>query len=365
MLFAQNFVNMPVTYNGKTPMLNLNLAQEPDDSLIVRVAWLYYIGGFNQEQTASRLGLHRSRVNRLLSEARERGLVSITINHESARDVALEEGIAARFGLDFCWSTPVLGLADGPSDANIDRIRGAISRRAVGSAGASFLKAKLAEGPITVGVSWGRTIEQVALQLSGVRNPQARFVSLLGSLKRNATSNPFEVVQSFAARTGGEVHFLPVPFIANSISDRRVVMAQRIVEDTMQLARSADLYLISVGELEETSVLRTEDILTADEVANIHASGAVCDSMGKLFDIEGREIAHPLSRRTVAIGPDELRGRNVVLLVGGLEKVRATIALLRTGIVKGLIIDGDTASELARQAADAAGTVRKPKRASR
>lgn len=116
----------------------------------------------------------------------------------------------------------------------------------------------------------------------------------------------------------------------------------------MHLAQNADLYLISVGELEETSVLRTQDIMTADELRNIQESGAVCDSLGKLFDIDGREIKHPLSERTVAIATDELRGRNVVLLTGGLEKVRATIALLRSGIVKGLVIDGDTALALAK-----------------
>jgi DNA-binding transcriptional regulator LsrR (DeoR family) len=328
-------------------MLELNLAHESDDALIVRAAWMYYVGGLNQEQTASRLGLHRSRVNRLLSEARDRGLISVTINHESARDIEVEQAIARAFGLDFVIATPALGFTEHTADAKADRIRAAISRRAVGAAGASFLKGKLSEGPVTVGVSWGRTIEQVATQLADVRNPEARFVSLLGSLKRNSTSNPFEVVQLFAARTGGEVHFLPVPFIANSVADRKVFLAQRIVQDAMQLARNADLYLISVGELEETSVLRTQDIMTADEMRNIKESGAICDSLGKLFDIEGREINHPLSHRTVAIATHELRGRNVVLLAGGLEKVRATIALLRSGIVKGLVIDGDTAMSLA------------------
>ncbi|SAL74047.1 transcriptional regulator [Caballeronia telluris] len=345
------FVKMVFMNTGKPPkLLELNLAHESDDALIVRAAWMYYVGGLNQEQTASRLGLHRSRVNRLLSEARDRGLINVTINHESARDIEVEQAIARCFGLDFCMTTPTLGFADGPSDPKADRIRAAISRRAVGAAGASFLKGKLLDGPVTVGVSWGRTIEQVAMQLAGVRNPQARFVSLLGSLKRNSTSNPFEVVQFFAARTGGEVHFLPVPFIADSLADRKVFLEQRIVQDAMQLARNADLYLISVGELEETSVLRTQDILTADELRNIQESGAVCDSLGKLFDINGREINHPLSHRTVAIETNELRGRNVVLLAGGLEKVRATIALLRSGIVKGLIIDGDTAVALAQSA---------------
>lgn len=336
-------------------MLELNLAHETDDALIVRVAWMYYVGGLNQEQTASRLGLHRSRVNRLLSEARERGLVSVSINHDSARDVEVEQTIAAAFGLDFCLSTPAFGFADAAVDAATASVRGAISRRAVGAAGASFLKGKLAHGPVTIGVSWGRTIEQVALQLSGVRNPEARFVSLLGSLKRNSTSNPFEVVHHFATRTGGEVHFLPVPFLANSVADRRVFLSQRIVEDTMELARAADLYLISVGELADTSLLRTQDILTSAELDNIRAAGAVCDSLGKLFDIDGREIRHPLSNRTLAIGPDELRGRNVVLLVGGREKIRPTIALLRSGVVKGLIIDGDTAAELVAVMSRAAG----------
>ena len=36
-------------------MLNLNLAHEADDALIVRVAWLYYVGGLTQEETAARL----------------------------------------------------------------------------------------------------------------------------------------------------------------------------------------------------------------------------------------------------------------------------------------------------------------------
>jgi len=54
MLGARKFVNMLAKHNGKTLMLNLNLAQEPDDTLIVRVAWLYYVGGLNQDRDAKR-----------------------------------------------------------------------------------------------------------------------------------------------------------------------------------------------------------------------------------------------------------------------------------------------------------------------
>ena len=328
----------------------LDLAHEPDDVLIVRAAWLYYVVGLNQEETASRLGLHRTRVTRLLSEARDRGVVSITIEHEAARDLATEQAIVDAYGLEFCVATPPVGFTDVATDPTVAEAQGLIARRAVGSAGASFLKGQLNKGPVTVGVSWGRTIEQVALQLSGVRNPGASFVSLMGSLTRNSASNPFEVVQALAARTGGEGHFLPVPFIADTLSDHEVLMGQRSVAEALDLARSADLFLVSVGELTAHAFLRRQNMLTDAELGSIRALGAVADTLGRLFDADGRLIEHEISRRTLAIDLAALRGRRVVLLGAGLQKVAAIHALLSTGLVSALIIDGDAARHLSGRA---------------
>lgn len=332
----------------KPAPLTLSMNHASDDALLVRVAWLYHVAGHTQEEVAGRLGLHRSRVNRLLSEARDRGLVSVTIHHESARELDAEQAIAARFGLDFCLSTPAIGIdADAVADPAALHLQGLIARRAVGTAGANFLRGKLSNGPITVGVSWGRTVEQVALQLSGVRNDRAVFASLLGSLTRNSASNPFEVVQALAARTGGEGHFLPVPFIADSVADREVLLSQRSVAEALGLARSADLFLISAGELSETAFLRLQNMVSMEELRDIKERGAVCDTLGRLFDAKGREVDHELGQRTLAVSPDDLRGRHVVLAAGGFEKVAAIQGLLRAGFVSALITDGDTARRLA------------------
>jgi DNA-binding transcriptional regulator LsrR (DeoR family) len=328
-------------------MATLNLALEPDDALIVRAAWLYYVAGMTQEEAAARLGLARTRVVRLLAEARERGLVSISIQHDSVRDLETEHAIAARFGLDFCLAAPRIGL-EVDDDPVLTATQGLIARRAVGSAAAMLLRGKLSSGPITVGVSWGRTLEQVALHLTGVRNAQARFVSLMGSLTRNSASNPFEVVQALAARTGGEGHFLPVPFIADTKSDREVLISQRIVAEALALAQTADLYLISVGELTETAILRQQDMISTDELHSLRALGAVCDTLGVFLDAEGRLVPHPVTERALAINFDLLKGRDVVLLAAGVQKVPAIAALLRTGVAKGLVIDGDAAEALLR-----------------
>ena len=242
-----------------------------------------------------------------------------------------------------------MGFDTVATDPKLSAAQEAIARRAVGSAAARFLTGKLAHGPITVGVSWGRTLEQMALHLSGAHNASARFVSLMGSLTRNSASNPFEVVQALAARTGGEGHFLPVPFIADSVADRAVLMSQRTVAEALELARSADLYLVSVGELSETAFLRQQGMLSGDELRSVRARGAVADSLGRLFDARGVEIDHELSRRTLALEYERLRERDVVLVAGGLQKVAAVRSLLRTGVVRGLVIDGDAARLLAAE----------------
>ncbi len=328
-------------------MMTLNLAHEADADIMVRAAWLYHVGGLTQEEVARRLGLHRTRVVRLLSEARERGLVSVTINHETIRDLDIEAAIIRRYGLDFCLATPAMGFEASDGEPRLAAAQELIARRAVGGAAANFLKGKLAAGTkLTVGVSWGRTLEQMTLHLSGVRNPRARFVSLMGSLTRNSASNPFEVVQALAARTGGEGYFLPVPFIADSEADRAVLMSQRTVAEALEMALAADLYLISVGELRETAFLRLHGMLSAAELESVRARGAVADSLGGLFGKDGVPIDHELSRRTLAVAFERLRGRDVVLAAGGVNKVAAVQALLRTGIVRGLIIDGDAARVL-------------------
>jgi len=329
-------------------MLTLNLAHEPDAAIMVRAAWLYHVGGLTQEEVAAKLGVHRTRIVRLLAEARERGLVSVTIHHDSVRDLDMEDSIARRYGLDFCLATPPMGFDDADAEPKLAAAQEMIARRAVGSAAANFLKGKLASGkPITVGVSWGRTLEQMTLHLSGVQNPQARFVSLMGSLTRNSASNPFEVVQALAARTGGEGHFLPVPFIADTVADRAVLMSQRSVAEALALAQSADLYLISVGELRETAFLHRQAMLSTAELRSVRARGAVADSLGRLFDRSGAQVEHELSHRTLALDFERLYHRDVVLLAGGLQKVKAVQALLRTRVVRGLVTDGDTAKLLA------------------
>ncbi|MDX3926209.1 MAG: sugar-binding transcriptional regulator [Shinella sp.] len=317
-----------------------------DDDLMIRAAWYYYVGGFNQEMTASKLGLTRARVNKMLAEARESGLVSISIDHQRVGVLPIEDMLSRRYGLDFCISTPAFGFHDtSPDDSEV---RKQIAFRAVGVAAANHLKTLLADNEaLTVGTGWGRTIEQMTLQLAGVRAPHARFISVMGSLTANNAYNPFEVVHSLARRTGGQGFFLPVPFIADSVDDKRVLLSQRSVVKAMEIAETASVCIISAGELTEESLLRRQGMISRSELESLRAAGAVGDTNGIFFDSDGKQVNHDLNQRTIALGFEQLKALPVILLIAGQEKAQAAKALLRSGIVNGLIIDGDAAEAVA------------------
>ena len=137
------------------------------------------------------------------------------------------------------------------------------ARRAVGIVAAGFLsRIGRAEGPVSIGVGWGRTMAAMAQALTGLRNPNLCFVSLMGSMARTAETSPFDVCTRLAALTGGSAMFLPAPFLTDSEADCRVVLNQRLVRETLQAAREAPWSIISLGDCSAEALLTTTGILT-------------------------------------------------------------------------------------------------------
>ena len=323
-------------------------AEGPEtEMLMARAAWLYYVAGLNQESAAKRLGITRARVNRLLSDARETGLVSIQINDANVGLLPVEEALRARYGLELCICTPELGTADTGRGGGAEALMLGYAFRAVGMAAAMHLKRHIQENrDAVVGTGWGRTLEQMTLHLAGITAPDVSFISLMGSLTANSAYNPFEVVHAFARVTDGEGHVLPVPFIADSAEDRLVLISQRSVQQGLALAREASVAYISIGELTESSLLRRQGMISAEELASLRAAGAVGDTNGLFFDAAGSPVDHELNRRTIALGFEDLKRIGAIALVAGLAKKDAAHAFLQSGVCRGLVIDGDTALRL-------------------
>lgn len=307
-------------------------ALDAEEQFQARVAWYYFVGQLTQQQIASRLGTSRVRVNRVLAASRESGLVQITINTRLAACVALEDALTRRFELEHAVVVPA------PVDSGY-------VRDAVGVGASSYLDAILADGT-TVAVGWGRTLRSIIRAMPSRSLNGASVVSLQGGLANCSGINTFEIVSDFAARYGADQHFFAAPIFASDEAARDLILEQEAIRKTCDKARAADLALVTAGDMEE-SLIVTYGVDDPREREALKAAGAVGDIIGHFIDADGREVDHPLNRRTVAVSLEDLkRIRRVVLAAGGGHRLAVIRGALRGGLANVLITDEATAERL-------------------
>lgn len=328
--------------------------EETNRDLALRAAWMSYIGGYMQTEIASRLGVSRVKAHRLIALAHDSGLIKVTIEGQPARLIELEDRLTAAFGLNACTVVP--NFED--SDSKYGNVA------ALGSAAAHLLYRRLEDRALKVlGVGWGRTLAETAKRVRRQSRPDLQVVSVLGSLTRKMAINPLDVAHSIAEATDGEAYFLPVPLIADSVSDRDVLLGQRSVQAIYRLACSADLSFIGIGALQSEGLpMRTRGLLMEEDFDALTAAGAVADVVGQFIDAEGNLVDCDVNRRTLSLQLSDLAEQEVVAVAGGAEKKTAITAALRSGLIHTLITDEAAATGVVEDLREAKGAA--PERAS-
>jgi len=290
-----------------------------------------------QAAVAERLGIPSVKAHRLIARAVADGAVKVTIDGDIVECLDLEEKLSARFGLEFCEVAPDLGEAGLPL-------------RALGHAGASFLRREIERGEHRViGLGHGRTLAAAVQQLPRLDAGGVRFVSLLGGLTRNYAANPYDVMHRLAERTSAQAYVMPVPFFANSVEDREVLLEQRGVREVFDMAGKASLKLAGIGTVDPLAQLVSSGMIERGEMDEVAAAGGIAELLGHFFDREGRLLATGLSARSLSAPLPPAGASGMVAIAGGREKVAPLAAVLRSGRLTGLITDEATAQALVAQ----------------
>ena len=307
---------------------------DPEESLAIRAAWLHYAGGLTQAAVAKRLGLPSVKAHRLIARAVAEGVVKVSIDGEIVECAQLEDHLCRRYGLGHCEVAPDLGEEGLPL-------------RALGLAGAAFLRREIERGehPV-IGLGHGRTLAAAVQQLPRFDAGGVRFISLLGGLTRHYAANPHDVMHRLAEKTGAQAYVLPVPFFANSVEDRAILLAQPGVREIFDLSNGAGLKFVGIGTADAGAQLVASGMIEPREIAAINAGGGVGEMLGHFFDARGRVLETTLTARTLAVDLDGPADSQIVAIAGGEEKVQAIRAVLESGRLTGLITDEPTARRL-------------------
>ena len=216
---------------------------DEEATLAARAAWLYFAGGRTQGEVAEALNVPSSKAHRLIAKATREGLIRVFVEGPMAGCIALEDDLKRRFGLESCEVVP--NVDDGP-----------LPLRTLGTAGARYLRLVLDRGrdPV-IALGHGRTLAASINAMPTTPCPGVKFVSLLGGLTRRFAANPFDVIQKLAEKTGAEAYLMPVPFFANSIADKKVLLSQLGVGDVLAMGEAASLLIVGIGEVSTESFL--------------------------------------------------------------------------------------------------------------
>jgi deoxyribonucleoside regulator len=313
------------------------------ERLLLKVAHLYYVCQQRQETIAQALHLSRSTISRMLTEARERGLVVIKINYPTQTNIHVERRLEEVFGLQEAVVVPdALGLPEGVGQQ-------------VASAAATYLNRVLRPGGI-LGVSGGTTVAQVARALHGYGAVDLTVVQLIGQLAfgEGATAlmlDDFEVTRSFAKALDARYQLLLAPAITEQWELGAALRAEPMVRQTLELARQANVAVVGIGSIGPTSHIVQAGRLTADDMSRLAAEGVVGEVCARFFDSEGRPCGATFDQRATGITLDDLRACPLVIAVAyGQHKARSIQGALRSGCLNVLITDEDTAAGVLRLA---------------
>ena len=335
-----------------------HIGAREDRLQLADVARQYYIEDLTQEQIARGLGVSRSRVSRMLKVARERGIVEIRIHHPLRTAPELQERLLAALPLS---DTLVLAAGEESRSASHERDASDEVARQLGALTARYLDERIADHDI-VGVGWGSTVYHVVTSGYFRRKQGTSVVQLMGSVG-GATPDidGGQVATRLGRALGGNIYYLHAPMVVTDAGVRAGLLRDQHIRKTLEMARRANVVLVSVGAVTQASGIFRAGYLNESDLEYIQGQGAVGDICGVYFRQDGSPCSLEFEERTIAAGADAMRRAALRVGVGwGAAKALPSIGAIRAGLINTLITDEECAREMldiiASEIAKAAGS---------
>ncbi|MDA3038939.1 MAG: transcriptional regulator [Actinomycetota bacterium] len=299
---------------------------EPVRSLqLAFLARRYYVDGKSKVEIAEETGISRFRIARLLDEAKEAGIVTISIANPTLIDTERSLAISERYGL----TQALVATSADFSEAS--------ARSAAAALGAALLAETLTEDDV-VGVGWGRTLFELMSHLGELAPCSA--VQVVGGMPDvELWMNSVDLVRRFAAHTGGQMTTFLLPYLTSDEATAASLRRDAGFRRAVGCFSSLTVLVAAIGSWDPPKS-GLFDLLTEDERSEIIKAGVVADMFGTLVDADGQIVSTGLERRCIGITPSEIANvPSVVAISSGVDKAHAIKAVLKSGLVHSLVTD--------------------------
>jgi DNA-binding transcriptional regulator LsrR (DeoR family) len=312
---------------------------DPRARSALRAAHLYYMQDLTMEAIAAELHTSRSSVSRLLTLARETGLVDIRIRDPDDQGGHIADALRRRFGI-------TAHLVPVPAATNeVDRLE-RVAMSAARQLGQFF------DSTMTLGVAWGSTMSAVSRHLvpKATHNSQVVQLNGAGNTRTSGIDYASEILRRFGDAFGAYVQQFPVPAFFDDPATKNAFWRERSTRRVLELQASMNIALFGVGSAlaRVPSHVYLGGYLEPEDFASLERDGVVGDVATVFYRADGSSSGIALNER--ATGPDLGVLRRVsrrICVVSGVSKLASLRGALAAGLVTDLIIDEAAARQLA------------------
>lgn len=311
-----------------------NMTIQEKWNMLATVANLYYNSEMTQNEIAARMFTSRSKISRMLKEARELGIVEISIKEPWERNLDLEKQIQELYHVKNIRVVM-------SKEYSKDQIMGRLSE-----VSAYYLDSIVKENTV-VGISWGNTLYHIVkyIDANNKKNIPITVVPIMGAANvKRPERDSMDLAKALAGAYGGSYRYIYAPLFVSSRELKNSLIEDATIKDAICLAKNADVILSSVGSIEYKT---WANYLGENTFLALEKQGAVGHIGGHFYNAEGKEVYTKLSERMIGIALEDLINcKNVVCIAYGHAKAEAIRGALKGGFIDTLILDTECAEKV-------------------
>lgn len=285
-----------------------------------KIARMYYEQNKTQAEIAEQLNVSRPLISRMLEEARQLGIVEITVHSQTTGGQALQAA-ARKYGLKGGQLLP-----DGTDDTATNQ---AIGRAAFG------LTDELGGGH--VGLGWGHIIGTLISLLEG-RQPEKTSITdvcpMVGNSLvhiRNYHSN--EITRIMTQQTMSRPHYLYTPALADTREELELLLESQQYKTILHEWEKLDIALVNIGVHPSTP-----DFASGARFGSLLSQKKAAGRLIAYYFNEAGEIIHSDHDYVIQIPLETLRMcSNIVGICSANVNAKALTGALNTGLLTHIV----------------------------
>jgi deoxyribonucleoside regulator len=301
----------------------------------IRAARLYYYQNMTSESIAYELNISRSTVSRLLSFARQKGLVDIRIVDPNEHPQQLEKKIVDQYKIKRAHVVPV------SNNVGEEEMLERVAQHTAGYLNSIF------DSNMILGIAWGTTLSAVSRHLLPKITHDAQIVQLNGAGNTQTMGIEYasEIIMRFAQNYQAAAHLFPVPTFFDYAETKRALWEEGSIKRILDLQKRANLLLYSIGAVNAgiPSHVYSGGYLEKKDYAELVKEHIAGDIATVFFRENGGFGGIPMNERTSGPNLEMFQQKYGICVVSGLAKVRGLYSALKGGLMKELIVDEPTA----------------------